>query len=112
MLTRMGAACHQAQDGQDCIQFLDRAAERGVRIDVILMDGNMPIMDGYEATKIIKAGKNPIPIIAVTGNALDVDVSRFMIAGADSVLTKPITADRLLTDICRIVPLRSCETIV
>ena len=68
--------------------------------DLILMDIQMPEMDGMEATNIIRAteaahGRNPIPIIALTAYAMSGDKQRFLQAGMDAYLPKPITAEQL-----------------
>lgn len=58
--------------------------------DLIFMDINMPIMNGIEATQAIRAFNQTIPIIALTANALDGDKERFLNAGMEGYLTKPI----------------------
>jgi CheY-like chemotaxis protein len=64
--------------------------------DLILMDGNMPVCDGYEATRKLRAMGITIPIIAVTGNAMAEDLDKFRRAGATDILTKPIMQKSLL----------------
>ncbi|MBS4013969.1 MAG: response regulator [Bacteroidetes bacterium] len=70
--------------------------------DIILMDGQMPKMDGFEATKNIReienqSGKNKnIPIIAITGYAIQGDRERFIDAGMDDYITKPIDENKLV----------------
>jgi len=63
--------------------------------DCILMDGSMPVMNGVEATQILRQHGVLLPIIAVTGNALAEDVNAFIAAGASHVLTKPINRKKL-----------------
>jgi PAS domain S-box-containing protein len=70
--------------------------------DVILMDGQMPKMDGFETTKRIREMENeadvanPIPIIAITGYAIPGDRERFLGAGMDDYVSKPINENKLL----------------
>ena len=67
------------------------------KYDVILMDENMPIMNGIEATKILREEhKSKIPIIAVTANALIQDRERFLEAGMDDYISKPYTEGDIL----------------
>ena len=60
--------------------------------DLILMDIKMPLMDGLEATRHIKAELPDIPIIALTANAFDNDRQQAMDAGCDDFLSKPVSA--------------------
>lgn len=69
------------------------------RYDVILMDVQMPMMDGYEATRIIRAreaGRKPVPIIGVTANVMPTELERCMEAGMNGHLTKPFTREELM----------------
>ena len=69
-------------------------------IDIIFMDCNMPVMDGYQATKEIRAinrkrGHGKIPIIAVTANILHSDLDHCISAGMNDFLTKPFKREDL-----------------
>lgn len=63
--------------------------------DLILMDGQMPVKNGFDATRELREYGLSVPIIAVTGNALHEDVALFMAAGADEVLFKPLQLSQL-----------------
>ncbi|WAC58641.1 response regulator [Brevundimonas sp. SL130] len=78
------------ENGQEAVQAV--AAER---FDLVLMDVMMPVMDGVEALSAIRAdeaatGRPRLPIHMLTANVFDEDVARYMAAGADGVLRKPI----------------------
>ncbi len=75
--------------------------------DLVLMDVQMPVMDGYEATKQIRSLENKelagIPIIAMTANAFDEDRKKAMESGMDGFISKPIDLDELITELKRII---------
>jgi signal transduction histidine kinase/DNA-binding response OmpR family regulator len=92
MLERHGCTVAIAENGQ-----LGLDALAGADYDVVLMDVHMPVMDGFEATRKLRAGygnvRNPaIPVIAMTANALQGDRQRCIDAGMDDFLAKPATA--------------------
>ena len=69
----------------------------------VLMDIKMPVMDGLEATKVIK-GKHPdLPVVALTANAFDSDRQLAMDAGCDDFLSKPVSSEACLETIKRFV---------
>jgi CheY-like chemotaxis protein len=95
-----------AEDGVVAVDKVEKA-EAG-QYDLILMDIQMPIMDGYEATRQIRAMENSnlagIPIIAMTANAFDEDRKAARDAGMDGHIAKPIDIPKLmelLTEILR-----------
>lgn len=69
--------------------------------DLILMDINMPYMDGYEATRHIRQSSTTVPIIAVTAYAFSSDRARIMENGFNGYVSKPINTERLLSEIRR-----------
>ncbi len=93
MLEQAGCSVTKAEDG---LEGVERAALEP--FDMILMDISMPRMDGIAATRRIRGGQGPnahTPIIALTAHAMQDDVDRFLSAGMNDVLTKPLSRDRL-----------------
>ena len=93
MLERLG---HQAVVAVNGREALERA--KAGQFDIVLMDCQMPEMDGWEATARIRAalaGRRRIPILALTANASDADRQRCLDAGMDAHLSKPLKLERL-----------------
>ena len=84
-----------AQNGEEAI----KQCKENPEIDLVLMDVNMPVMNGYEATKTIKAFRPDLPIIAQTAYALTGDREKSINAGCDDYITKPIKRAELLKKI-------------
>ncbi len=93
-LERRGYQVVMALDGQ---QGVDMA--RSEKPDLILMDMSLPVLDGWDATRTLKAAPEtkPIPIIALTAHAMSGDREKAMEAGADDYDTKPVEFQRLLS---------------
>jgi CheY-like chemotaxis protein len=95
-LTRRGYEVLTAADGAEAVE-----TARTDSPDLILMDMSLPVMDGLEATRQVKAapGTSSIPIIALTANALVEDREKALAAGCDDFDTKPVELPRLLEKI-------------
>lgn len=95
-LTRNGFEVVIAVDGQQGVDMATTA-----RPDVILMDLSLPVMDGLEATRRVKAdpATRSIPVIALTANAMVEDREQAMAAGCDDFDTKPVELPRLMEKI-------------
>ncbi len=95
LLSEKGIVVKIARDGQ---KALDLLADDG-EIDLILMDIMMPVMDGYETTRKIRAQRrfNGLPILALTAKAMKGDREKCLAAGANDYLPKPVDVDRLFS---------------
>jgi len=89
-LESAGATVIAAEDGQMALDIVNRSIKSGDTIDLIVMDMQMPIMDGYEATFTLRKKGFAKPIIALTANAMKGDRERCLGLGCDDYLTKPI----------------------
>ena len=89
-LEQKGCLVHIASDGQEAI-----TKAKNDKIDIIFMDIQMPILDGISATKAIRELGIETPIIALTANAIHGDKERFIEAGMDDYLAKPIVSETL-----------------
>ena len=98
-LTRAGHTVLVATDGAQGV-----AMASSERPDVILMDLSLPVLDGWQATREIKAAAETkhIPVIALTANAMAGDREKALAAGCDDYDTKPVELPRLLEKIKRV----------
>jgi two-component system cell cycle response regulator DivK len=101
LLTNAGYVLVEAVTGEDGV-----AAAARERPDLILMDIQLPVMDGYEATRRIKAdpATRGIPIIAVTSYALSGDEEKARAAGCDGYVAKPFSPRQLLAKVREFLP--------
>ncbi len=90
LLEESGINIDVANNGQEALAKYTKGG-----YELILMDIQMPVMDGYEATKLIRDMDKKIPIVALTANAMKEDVERTKQAGMDAHLNKPIEVDKL-----------------
>ena len=90
--------------------LLARSGAEGIRLarerrpDLVLMDVQMPEMDGYQATEAIKSELDACPVIAVTAFAMVGDERRIMARGFDGYISKPITPDTFVAEIEAFLP--------
>lgn len=92
----------EASEGREAIGLWHEHPE----IDLVLMDLKMAGMDGFAATRILKAEKPELPIIALTAYSLNIDKSKALEAGCNWVITKPVSKQRLFTEIRNILNCR------
>ena len=102
LLERSGYSVTVAEDGQQALESL--ASETP---DIILMDMQLPRMDGYEATRRIKSDERlrGIPLVALTAHSMKGDRAKAVEAGCDEYVTKPVDADGLVALIERLITL-------
>jgi CheY-like chemotaxis protein len=102
LLEKLGCEVTQAVNGLEAVRILENED-----LDLVLMDIQMPLMDGVEATRRIRANrslgnKSRIPIIAVTAFAMTGDRERFLDAGMDDYIPKPVNMNSLLEAMDRV----------
>ena len=103
MLTKLGISMTLARDGQEALDLVKRDT-----FDLIMMDCQMPVMDGYQATTAIRRlpegrGKQ-LPIVALTANAMQGDRQKCLDAGMDDFLSKPFSLAQLKATLARWLP--------
>lgn len=106
ILADYGVILDEANDGTVAIKQVADSIKDDKEYDVILMDIQMPIMDGYSATSEIRAlqiGHKRTPIIAMTANAFDEDKKRALDAGMDAHVAKPISINDLLATMSQLL---------
>tara|TARA_R110001632_G_scaffold72044_2_gene166895 strand:- start:41425 stop:44082 length:2658 start_codon:yes stop_codon:yes gene_type:complete len=97
MLEKSYTDIHTVENGQLAVDFAINK-----HVDVVLMDIQMPVMDGVEACKLIKSSKPNLPIIAITANIYAEDLARYKEVGFDATIAKPFDKDNLLASITKI----------
>lgn len=88
----------RAKNGQEAVDMVEKKA-----YDIVLMDIKMPVMDGLEATKRIKAAHPELPVVALTANAFDSDRQMALDAGCDDFLSKPVSSQLCISTIKKFV---------
>ena len=99
ILVHSGASVDIAANGQEALVML---SERAHAWDVVLMDLQMPVMNGFEAARALREAGLTLPIVAMTANATDDDRQLTLAAGMQAHLAKPIDVDELLSTLARV----------
>ncbi|MDO8879692.1 MAG: response regulator [Coriobacteriia bacterium] len=100
LLEKNGYTVDVAEDGEQALDMLESSTP-----DLILMDMQLPKVDGYEATGRIKADERlrSIPLVALTAHSMKGDRAKAIDAGCDAYVTKPVDADEILALIERLI---------
>lgn len=106
LLKTLNLCCDTAINGAEAIEKLKLSAEENAPYTHILMDCQMPVLDGYETTRCIRAGQagdsfKSIPIIAMTANAMEGDKEKCLAAGMDDYFSKPFNVETIQTTLER-----------
>ncbi len=99
LLRKAGVEVDVAGDGRQGVEMALRARDEGRPYDLILMDMQMPVMDGYEATRHLRQAGYRRPIVAMTAHAMKGELDRCLEAGCDHYLSKPIRRDVFLREV-------------
>ena len=106
LLSMEGASCDRTVNGQDAVERFRHTPP--AFYDAVLLDIQMPVMNGYEAARAIRALDRPdaatIPIVAMTANAFAEDVQKAMEAGMSAHISKPIDMDVLRDALLKLIP--------
>ena len=97
MLQQFGFTIETAENGREAVE------KSAGNYDLILMDVQMPIMNGYEATQAIRKAGNAVPIIAMTANAMPEDIKKAREAGMNGHIAKPLEVQNMLETISRVL---------
>jgi len=103
ILKKAGATVALAENGQVAYELATESARNGKPFDLILMDMQMPIMDGYAATRKLRSEDYTGPIVALTANAMDGDRNKCLRAGCDGYVTKPVDRAELVATVASYV---------
>jgi len=100
----MGATVELAENGQQAVDLICAAAASDQPFDIVLLDMQMPVMDGYTAATELRSMGYHLPIIAVTAHAMAGDKDKCLQAGCSDYLAKPVQRDRLRETVERNLP--------
>jgi CheY-like chemotaxis protein len=96
VLKNAGAKVTVAENGQQAFELALAMQESGDPFDVVLMDMQMPVVDGYAATKRLREWGYDRPIIAITAHALESDRQKCLAVGCDDYVAKPLDMTKLI----------------
>lgn len=94
LLEDAGHQIEQAENGNDAVKLAQQGS-----YDLVLMDIQMPGMDGIEATKLLKSEGFSVPIVALTAKAMRGDREEILAAGCDGYISKPFEVDAFVAEV-------------
>jgi CheY-like chemotaxis protein len=103
MLEKGGLTVTCTANGQEAVDAIRTATNAQQPFDIVLMDMQMPVMDGYTATRTLRQSGYAGPIIALTAHAMQGDREQCLAAGCDDYATKPLRPKQLLAIVRRYV---------
>jgi PAS domain S-box-containing protein len=109
VLEKQGARVDLANDGGEGVSLACEAQRAGAPFDLVLMDVQMPVLDGYEATRMLRAAGVRVPVVALTADAMDGRREESLAAGCDDFFAKPIDILEMLAMVRRHLAHRQVE---
>ena len=96
-LESFGFSVTEAPDGLVALEVLDRTGADGVRFDVLIVDWNMPVLDGFSFVKQVRQQRrlSAVPVLMVSAESDAFNISRALLAGVDEYASKPVTREQL-----------------
>jgi two-component system sensor histidine kinase/response regulator len=104
MLAALGATATLAENGETAIGAIRTEEARGARFDAVMLDMQMPVLDGYETAARLRAEGCALPIVALTAFAMEGDRQRCLAAGCDAYLSKPVDLRALRNALHAVLP--------
>ncbi len=98
ILTANGISADEAVNGEDAIAMVEKET-----YDLVLMDIELPGIDGVEATKLMKSKHKNLPILALTSYAMKGDRERFIAAGFDDYISKPLDVNSFIEKLIKLI---------
>lgn len=99
ILQKAGMQVEVAENGLEAIQAIEHSQSLDTPFHIVLMDMQMPVMDGYTATQTLRARGSALPIIALTAHAMAGEKEKCLAAGCDAYLSKPVNRTELIKTI-------------
>jgi len=100
-LERLGLEVHEAEDGREGFERAMQSVREAEPFDLVLLDMNMPVMDGYTAASMLREEHFPSPVIAITASAMPSDRAHCRASGCDDYISKPVKQETLRTLLAR-----------